>query len=85
MAKFTLTHAVVVLTLLFTVVSMVTEIQGKRTGCILDVLDPRNCEINDCKNKCFQKHKSRDGRCLVNGGSPAEPTYMCVCLYDRKN
>ncbi|KAL4388960.1 hypothetical protein GQ457_09G012150 [Hibiscus cannabinus] len=84
MAKFSLTHAVA-LALLFTVVLMITEIEGQGTNCILDVLDRRSCEINDCKNKCFQKHKSKDGRCLVNGGSPAEPTYMCACLYNCKN
>ncbi|KAK8655569.1 hypothetical protein V6N13_108143 [Hibiscus sabdariffa] len=78
MAKFNPTHAVI-LVLVFTVVSMVPRIEGGR--CI-DVLDPKNCVLNDCKKMCFQKHNSNGGQCTQTGGTPVKPTFECVCAYD---
>ncbi|KAL4280570.1 hypothetical protein GQ457_03G009230 [Hibiscus cannabinus] len=78
MAKFTPTHAVI-LVLVFTVVSMVPGIEG---GRCTEVLDPKKCVLNDCKKMCFQKHKSIGGQCTQSGGTPINPTFDCVCTYD---
>ncbi|GMJ08607.1 low-molecular-weight cysteine-rich 12 [Hibiscus trionum] len=78
MAKFT-PSAVVILILLFTVISKVPQTEGGRCQ---EVLDPSDCVLSDCKKMCYQKHQSMGGQCVEKGGTPAQPTYKCVCVYD---
>ncbi|GMJ08609.1 low-molecular-weight cysteine-rich 12 [Hibiscus trionum] len=78
MSKFTLTHAVIFV-LLFTAISMAPGIEGGRCQ---EVLDPSDCVLSDCKKMCYQKHQSMGGQCVETGGTPAQPTYKCVCVYD---
>ncbi|OMO95312.1 S locus-related glycoprotein 1 binding pollen coat [Corchorus olitorius] len=79
MARFSPTH-ILIIALLLTVLAMVPLIDAQKR--CEEILNPTSCDLATCREQCFKKHNSNGGQCVVNGGTPAEPTYECLCVYD---
>ncbi|EOY06249.1 hypothetical protein QUC31_016377 [Theobroma cacao] len=79
MTKFSPTQFLI-LALLLTLVSMAPQIDAQQR--CEEILDPNNCVLEDCKERCFEKHQSNGGQCVENGGTPLNPTFKCLCVYD---
>ena len=45
----------------------------------VEVLQPHNCKLYDCKKACFLKHRENSGSCVQNG--PGDD-YSCVCTWE---
>ncbi|KAB2095094.1 hypothetical protein E1A91_A01G012600v1 [Gossypium mustelinum] len=79
MGKISLTH-VFILALLFTVISMVANVEAQKRCS--EVLNPSGCLLAECRQECSEKYVSGVGECIGNGGTPLQPIYECVCVYD---
>nr|KJB12341.1 hypothetical protein B456_002G013100 [Gossypium raimondii] len=79
MGRISLTH-VFILALLFTVISMIANVEAQKR--CTEVLSPSSCLLVECKQECFQKYPSGVGQCVQSGGTPLQPTFECLCVYN---
>ncbi|MBA0850483.1 hypothetical protein Goshw_030385 [Gossypium schwendimanii] len=90
MGRISLTHVFILALLssgLFTYIpsfhifiSMIANVEAQKR--CTEVLNPSSCLLAECKQECFQKYPSGVGQCIQSGGTPLQPTYECLCVYN---